>query len=146
MTLLPVEPARVKVADDYSWCSGPELPRWCQVPTCGSSLGLETHHIYPRSRTGGPRDFITVDGLVRQNVCMLCKIHHDQATGLVGGHRAAIRLAEWEGRECWVWFQRMSAFDPVALSRRGDHVVKLKSGAVLAAFGPLVTDLHSIDR
>lgn len=104
MTLLPVEPARLTIDPRrYSWCAKPELQMFCSVPGCGVGFGLHTHHIVPRSQTGGPLDYVTIDGLVRVNVCKLCPQHHADLTSPVGGHRAMIRWVDGEG---WCWAVR----------------------------------------
>lgn len=101
MTLMPVEPARLTIDPRrYSWCPKLVLPGYCEVPGCGSTFRLDPHHIVPRSRTGGPLDYVTVDGVVIRNVCHLCRVHHDQLTSPLGGHQASIRFVESLG---WCW-------------------------------------------
>ncbi len=70
----------------------------CAVPTCQSG-DLQTHHIEPRSRTAGPKDFVIIDGVVAPNRCRLCALHHLQVTGGIGGHKGRI---SWE-QGCW-WY------------------------------------------
>lgn len=87
-----------------------------------------------RSATAGPKLYITIDGLVVPNIVGLCKLHHDQLTGLVGGHRAAIMFPPYEGLEAglyrawWVWY----ATAPVLASGvPGMPPLQLKSGTLL---------------
>src|SRR5687768_11810615 len=88
MTLQAVEPTRVTIdSRNYDWCIEPSLPGRCAIPFCLSQFKLQKHHIVRRSATGGPRDFVTIDGLVVQNVCMLCREHHGMITGELGGHK-----------------------------------------------------------
>lgn len=88
MTLQAVEPVRVTIDPQrYSWCPPLVLPEQCSIPGCTSSFRLEKHHIVRRSATGGPTDYITIDGLVVTNVCMLCREHHAMVTGEIGGHK-----------------------------------------------------------
>lgn len=104
MTLRPVEPARVTIDPRrYTWCPALERPSRCAVPGCPVTYRLEGHHVIPRSQTGGPLDYVTVDGVVLPNVVTLCREHHADVTGGLGGHRAAIRH-EPDGP--WVWFTR----------------------------------------
>ena len=87
----------------YVWCIPPELSETCDAPGCTSTFRLQKHHIVRRSATGGPLDYITIDGLVVQNVCMLCREHHAQVTGLIGGHKAFIK---WWDDSRWVWLKK----------------------------------------
>lgn len=100
MTLLPVEPTRITIDESYEWCTEIVLPPWCQVPWCGSGWHTQKHHIVRRSHTGGPLDYITVDGVAVQNVFRLCQNCHSHLTSPVGGHRAMIR---WFDSHGWVW-------------------------------------------
>lgn len=98
MTLQPVEPSRI-ILDKrrYVWCTAPDLPNWCAMPGCSSTFKLQKHHIVRRSATGGPLDYVTIDGLVTQNVCNLCREHHQMVTGSVGGHKLWILFEDG----CW---------------------------------------------
>lgn len=99
MTLQAVEPTRITIDPRrYEWCTAPELTDVCAIPGCDSKFRLEKHHIVRRSATGGPLDYITIDGLVIQNVCMLCREHHDNITGSIGGHKLwiAYGIGGWQ--------------------------------------------------
>lgn len=70
-------------------CSNPHCRRWADDP----------HHIVRRSKIGGDWAWIDVQGETLPNLCGLCRPCHDDITGRVGGHKAAIRLTA--GR--WHW-------------------------------------------
>jgi hypothetical protein len=73
------------------------------------------HHIVRRSATAGPKRWISVDGLILPNVAGLCKLHHDQVTGGIGGHQAKIgfpsleQLVDGLYRAWWLWYARLPA-------------------------------------
>ncbi len=121
MTLIAVEPARITIDPRrYTWCPAPDRSSVCQAPGCTERYSLQEHHIVPRSRTGGPLSYITVDGLVTVNVCMLCPDCHDKITGLVGGHKAAIRrsnLGLTPG--AWLWSTPQPHGPPAFVSKLG---------------------------
>lgn len=106
MTLMSVEDYRLGWPT-YKNEGAYELTWECAVPGCGE-MGTEGHHIVPRSRTNGPRDFVTIDGLVVANKCRLCKRHHDHVTGEVGGHKGLIRWTLFPSIEerFWGWYIR----------------------------------------
>ena len=98
MTLQSVEMTRITIDPRrYVWCTEPELTPYCAIPGCTSTFRLQKHHIVRRSATGGPLDYVTIDGLVIQNVCMLCREHHTMLTGSVGGHKLWIVYESGEG-------------------------------------------------
>ena len=117
MTLQAVEPSRVTIDKErrYSWCPAPDLPSWCSVPGCSSTFKLQKHHIVRRSATGGPLNFITIDNLVIQNVCMLCREHHGMVTGSVGGHRLWIIYESGEGWQVY----KHGSFPPGGTTSKG---------------------------
>lgn len=65
-------------------CSHPQCARWAD----------HAHHMVRRSQLGGDFNWIEIDGKLYPNLCGLCVEHHDEVTGRVGGHRAAIRLID----------------------------------------------------
>src|SRR5205823_1010991 len=75
----------------------------CAVPGCVVRPQRGVHHIEPRSRTGGPREYVLIDGVNVPNLCKLCDEHHDAVTGGVGGHRAKI---VWSDHFAWVWYSK----------------------------------------
>ena len=105
MTLAPsrlLGPRLVLIQDDDVLVQE-ELATWCYVPSCKRTPEPGSHHIEPRSRTGGPRSFVVVDGLVVPNTCRLCSVHHLAVTGGIGGHTARIVWhAEPLGHWCWL--------------------------------------------
>lgn len=127
MTLAPVEPIRMTIDPRrYVWCLAVDLKPICYAPNCQETWNLQKHHIVRRSATGGPLDYITIDQLVVQNVCMLCQFHHRQLTGLIGGHKAAIK---WNNG-AWMWCVPTEEEVP-------DYVTKLGQGwMILAPISP----------
>jgi hypothetical protein len=109
VTLRAVEPVRLTIPPQEGWLALGVQP-WCQHPFCESSYWLEGHHVVRRSETGGPKDWVSIDGIVCFNRVSLCKEHHDEITGGVGGHRARIRFPTVEELErglysrWWVWY------------------------------------------
>lgn len=71
----------------------------CSNPTC-SRIAEHGHHIVRRSALGGDYAWIELDEVVIANKTGLCADCHDDITGLVGGHKAAIRWEE-KGRAFW---------------------------------------------
>lgn len=142
MTLTLVEPARITLDPRrYDWCPTVELPDLCCVPDCRSLWGLQRHHIIRRSATGGPLDYVTIDGVVVTNVARICSSHHDDLTSPVGGHRAAMAYSTGVG---WVWCVLMepglTGDQAVCLSTvpAGSQVLfETARGAVWRAVGPL---------
>lgn len=111
MTLRPVEASRITVPPQDAWIPY-ELPFICQVPGCWHSAD-DPHHIVRRSDTGGPVDYVSIDGLVVANKMAICRTHHDEVTGGVGGHKAMIRFPGWEEiahglySAWWLWYARL---------------------------------------
>ena len=81
-----------------------ELPSFCERPYCGQPGEPGGHHIEPRSRTAGPKNWIEIDTFPVRNKIRVCKEHHNALTGGIGGHKAKI---VWDGG--WAWFDRDSA-------------------------------------
>lgn len=98
MTLLPYN-GPVAAVDPYGPAPEPELV--CAHPACREHYLLEAHHVVRRSATGGPARWVALNGVVLLNVRMLCRKHHDQVTGQVGGHKGWIRYLEGAG---WAWY------------------------------------------
>lgn len=77
---------------DVRGLPGPEYrvgPR-CSNPNCGR-IAEHAHHIVRRSKLVKDYDWIAIDGYVIANKTGLCVPCHDDITGRVGGHKAAIR-------------------------------------------------------
>lgn len=62
-------------------CANPNCNRWSE----------HAHHIVRRSALGGNYQSIEIDGRVVGNLTGVCPPCHDDLTGSVGGHKAAIR-------------------------------------------------------
>jgi hypothetical protein len=65
----------------------------CSHPSC-NSWADHSHHLVRRSQLGGDYAWVLIDGVLHANLTGLCAAHHDEITGRVGGHRAAIRLED----------------------------------------------------
>jgi hypothetical protein len=93
---LPALDYQVVAAEGPKYKVGPR----CANPMC-TRFAEHAHHIVRRSALGGPRDWIKVDGCVVGNVAGLCASCHENVTGRIGGHRAAIR---WETQTRSFWW------------------------------------------
>jgi len=109
---------------------GPEPVREtvCAFPKCANRGGLEPHHVVRRSETGGPVDWVAINGVVLYNKRYLCHVHHAMVTGGVGGHRGWIRYLEGDG---WVWYA------PAPAGAGAPGAVVDKVGALWVPVGPL---------
>lgn len=105
MTLMPVEEVRVKNLsyEEEETQYRDQLNMVCAVPGCMLMPERGAHHIVPRRATGGPRDFVVIDGLVVPNRVRLCSPHHGEVTGEVGGHKAKI-VWDPELPQGWGWW------------------------------------------
>jgi hypothetical protein len=63
----------------------------CSNPNCGK-IAEHAHHILRRSYLAGVYDWVEIDGWIVGNKTGLCVRCHDDVTGNVGGHKAAIRI------------------------------------------------------
>lgn len=83
----------------------------CSNPSCGNWAD-HAHHLVRRSQLAGDYQWVKIDGVLYANLTGLCVRCHDEITGRVGGHRAAIRLVDgvfyWSG-----------------LQQKGDEIVYL---------------------
>jgi hypothetical protein len=105
MTLPPVERMYL-----VSAASGPKYkvgPR-CSMPTC-SRIAEHAHHIFRRSAIGGDHAWVDVDGYVVGNLTGLCVKCHNQVTGRIGGHEAAIRFNVDTKVFHWAWVETTEA-------------------------------------
>jgi hypothetical protein len=87
MTLPAVDSWDVRGVDGPAYRVGPH----CSMPTC-ERWAEHAHHIVRRSAIGGGFDWVEIDGVLYANKTGLCPAHHDDITGRIGGHKAAIRL------------------------------------------------------
>jgi len=86
-------------------------PKYTVGPRCShcGKFADHAHHLFRRTRQGGPTDWVEVDGAIHGNVVALCFGCHRQITGDVGiGHAAAIRL---DADGCFVWCRVISGPD-----------------------------------
>jgi hypothetical protein len=70
--------------------AGPEYRVGPRCSHCGK-LAEHAHHIFRRTRQGGPEDWIEIDGKIVGNKTALCWDCHNMVTGEIGGYKAAIR-------------------------------------------------------
>lgn len=104
MTLSPSESLNVKAVLDRPKY---KLNTVCAHPFC-HEMAREGHHLWRRSMTGVPADWVDVDGHVIGNLVGLCRLHHQDVNGGIGGHRAWITLEDGE----LVWNDRAYHVDP----------------------------------
>jgi len=87
MTLPAVSSWDVRGLEGPAYKVGPR----CSNPNCGR-IAEHAHHIVRRSQLRKqPQDWVAIDGHVIANKTGLCVPCHDDITGRVGGHKAAIR-------------------------------------------------------
>ena len=98
MTLPAVETWDVRGVIGPSLKVGP----YCSNPTC-TRLAEHAHHIVRRSQLAGDYHWVEIDGKLFGNLTGLCPGCHDLITGVIGGHKAAIRYLEEEGIRGFWW-------------------------------------------
>jgi len=98
MTLPAVETWEVKGIIGPTFKVGP----YCSNPTC-MRLAEHAHHIVRRSQLAGDYHWVEINGKILGNLTGLCPGCHDQVTGVVGGHKAAIRYMEDDGVTGFWW-------------------------------------------
>lgn len=125
MTLLPVEPIRVTIPPQDGWVE-PEQSYNCCNPECNRN-GMEGHHVVRRSETGGPKDWIAVDGLVLFNKLRVCNVCHCDLTE----HRTWIRYFTGAG---WLWYAAVPGGER---GPREDFIQHPKSGRWFRLIGPV---------
>lgn len=89
MTLPPVDHWDVRGLKGPEYKVGPR----CANPHCGK-IAEHAHHMWRRSRIAGDFAWVDVAGYVVANKTGLCAGCHEDVTGVVGGHKAAIRMDE----------------------------------------------------
>jgi len=105
MTLPAVDTWALRGVIGPAYKSGP----YCANPICGR-LAEHAHHIVRRSQIAGDYWWVEIgegdSPLLIGNVTALCPPCHDDITGLVGGHRAAIR---WDENGSGFWWCRIES-------------------------------------
>jgi hypothetical protein len=87
MTLPPMEEMYlVKGERGPHYTVGP----YCANPHC-HRIAEHVHHIFRRSSLAGDFNWVLIDGYLIGNLTGLCVRCHEDVTGPVGGHKAAIR-------------------------------------------------------
>jgi hypothetical protein len=84
-----VDHDRLQGLDGPKYKVGPH----CCNPSC-ASWAADPHHMVSRKALGGPFNWVEIDGTIYQNLVGVCRSCHDDLTGRVGGHSAAIRLLD----------------------------------------------------
>jgi len=88
MTLAVIEEAwMIRGVEGPKFTVGPK----CANPECGK-FAEHAHHIVRRSQLGGDFRWIEIEGQIVGNLTGLCPGCHDDITGRLGGHKAAIRF------------------------------------------------------
>jgi len=87
MTLPALDEWIAKGVKGASYTVGPR----CANPNC-NKIAEHAHHILRRSYLAGVYDWVDIDGWIVGNKTGLCFACHNDVTGDVGGHRAAIRI------------------------------------------------------
>jgi len=102
MTLPAVDTWDVRGTVGPPYTVGPQ----CSNPNCkrGAEWAdkIHEHHVVRRSKIAGDHRWIDVEGEVLPNIAPLCPRCHDDITGRVGGHKAAIRLINHRWHWCLV--------------------------------------------
>jgi RNA polymerase subunit RPABC4/transcription elongation factor Spt4 len=90
----------------------------CCNPGC-HHYAEHAHHIFRRTdpRLGGAFDWVEIKGAVYQNKTAICPRCHDDVTGRIGGHRAAIKLLGDDYDWVWWWCAVKHTEDEVELSQ-----------------------------
>jgi hypothetical protein len=87
MTLPATDTWDVRGLEGQPYTVGPK----CSNPTC-TRYAQHAHHIVRRSALGGAFAWVELHGIVRGNLTGLCVPCHDDVTGEIDGHKAAIRF------------------------------------------------------
>lgn len=100
----------------------PDLPDYqvepqCACPRC-DRVPDDPHHIASAGQLGIRTAWVIVDGLLIGNLAGLCREHHDQVTGEIGGHKAAIRWDVETKRLYWLdlgekWADALDPMPPI---------------------------------
>jgi hypothetical protein len=97
MTLAPLEERwQVSGVKGAAYKVGP----WCANPFC-TRMAQHAHHIVRRGFLTKDYDWISIDGWVVGNLTGLCVPCHNDITGAVGGHKAAISIDVAEKKFYW---------------------------------------------
>lgn len=100
MTLSPWDGPQVRGVPGPDYKVGPH----CCNPGC-RRYAEHAHHIFRRTdqRLGAPFDWVEIKGVTYQNKTGVCARCHDDLTGGVGGHKAAIRILGPDYDWVWTW-------------------------------------------
>lgn len=100
MTLSPWDGPQVRGVPGPEYTVGPQ----CCNPNC-RHWADHAHHIFRRTdqRLGKAFDWVEIKGQVFQNKTGICADCHDDITGRLGGHKAAIRIIGPDYDWVWMW-------------------------------------------
>jgi hypothetical protein len=100
VTLSPWDGPRVRGVDGPAY----KVSTRCSNPGC-NRFAEHVHHIFRRSdqRLGKACDWVEIKGAVYQNKTGVCPRCHDDLTGSIGGHKAAIRIEGDDYDWTWMW-------------------------------------------
>ena len=100
MTLVPYAGPQVRGVDGPSYRVGPI----CCNPGCRKEA-VHPHHIFRRTdqRLGGAYAWIEIKGAAYQNLTGICWRCHNDITGGIGGHKAAIKILGDDYDWTWWW-------------------------------------------
>jgi len=87
VTLAPVDHWNVKGLKGPAYKVGPR----CCNPQC-PRIAEHAHHMFRRSRLAVDYDWVNIAGYICANKVGVCAQCHDDLTGRVGGHKAAIQF------------------------------------------------------
>ena len=96
MTLPATDSWDVKGTGGPKYTVGPH----CSNPSCGR-IAEHAHHIVRRSQLSGDYAWVELHGLIVGNLTGLCVQCHNDITGMVGGHKAAIRWSNADEKFWW---------------------------------------------
>lgn len=125
MTLSPIDaPVRLTVPDRQEWAEL-GVSEVCQAADC-QQLGTQWHHVFRRTQTAGPVDWVAIDGLVIFNKIRLCLWCHDK----INSHAAWVVYDEhgW-----WEWAVRTKRTEPGRF--HGREIVQSKSKDIFIVVG-----------
>jgi hypothetical protein len=99
VTLLPAPEREIGYGPQEPY----DVPPYCAVPGCNKDA-VDTHEIVRRSFAGGVKWYVVLDGVTVGNRVGICRPHHRDVTGDVGGHRAKVWW-DAEARQ-FLWLER----------------------------------------
>lgn len=112
MTLPATDSWDVRGVKGHDYKVGPH----CSNPNC-RKIAEHAHHIVRRSQLGGDFRWIVLHGQARGNLTGVCVGCHNDLTGMVGGHKAAIRFSLADSLFYWCDVETVN--DQIEYLKRG---------------------------